>query len=99
MTSALSYLGNVEASGYTDYYQNLCPNGCFSLVNIIFYLYSDFQSNERLIQNSHKHVTRTKERLGQIRRVHSLVVSDLRSETKGSRFESGCRLCAEVSSL
>ena len=29
----------------------------------------------------------------------SLVVSDLRSETKGSRFESGCWLCAEVSSL
>ena len=25
----------------------------------------------------------------------SLVVSDLRSETKGSRFESGCQLCAE----
>ena len=24
------------------------------------------------------------------------VVSDLRSETKGSRFESGCQLCAEV---
>ena len=31
-------------------------------------------------------------------RAHSLVVSDLRSETKGSRFESGCQLCAEVSS-
>ena len=29
----------------------------------------------------------------------SLVVSDLRSETKGSRFEPGCWLCAEVSSL
>ena len=29
----------------------------------------------------------------------SLVVSNLRSETKGSRFESGCQLCAEVSSL
>ena len=29
----------------------------------------------------------------------SLVVSDLRSETKGSRFESGCQLCAEVISL
>ena len=29
---------------------------------------------------------------------HSLVVSDLRVETKGSRFESGCYLCAEVSS-
>ena len=28
-----------------------------------------------------------------------LVVSDLRSETKGSRFDSGCYLCAEVSSL
>ena len=25
--------------------------------------------------------------------------SDLRSETKGFRFESGCQLCAEVSSL
>ena len=35
----------------------------------------------------------------QIRRARSLVVSDLRSETKGSRFESGCQLCAEVSSL
>ena len=32
-------------------------------------------------------------------RARSLVVSDLRSETKGSRFESGCQLCAEVSSL
>ena len=32
------------------------------------------------------------------RRVRSLVVSDLRPETKGSRFESGCWLCAEVSS-
>ena len=26
------------------------------------------------------------------------MVSDLRSETKGSRFESSCHLCAEVSS-
>ena len=26
-------------------------------------------------------------------------VSDLRSETKGSRFEFGCYLCVEVSSL
>ena len=32
-------------------------------------------------------------------RARSLVVSDLRLETKGSRFESGCQLCAEVSSL
>ena len=31
-------------------------------------------------------------------RALSLVVSDLRSEAKGSRFESGCWLCAEVSS-
>ena len=29
---------------------------------------------------------------------HSLVVRDLCSETKGSRFEFGCYLCAEVSS-
>ena len=28
----------------------------------------------------------------------SLVVSDLRSEFKGSRLEPGCQLCAEVSS-
>ena len=32
-------------------------------------------------------------------RARSLVVSDLCSETKGSRFESGCQLCAEVSAL
>ena len=32
-------------------------------------------------------------------KARSLVVGDLRSETKGSRFESGCWLCAEVSSL
>ena len=32
-------------------------------------------------------------------RAYSLVVSDSRSETKGSRFEYGCYLCAEVSSL
>ena len=32
-------------------------------------------------------------------RARSLVVSNLRSETKGSRFESGCQLYAEVSSL
>ena len=32
-------------------------------------------------------------------RARSLVVSDLRSEIKGSQFESGCQLCAEVSSL
>ena len=31
--------------------------------------------------------------------VVSLMVSDLCSETKGSRFESSCYLCAEVSSL
>ena len=31
--------------------------------------------------------------------VCSLVVSDLRSETRGFRFGSGCYLCAEVSSL
>ena len=35
----------------------------------------------------------------QVARARSLVVSDLRSEAKGSRFESGCQLCAEVSSL
>ena len=32
-------------------------------------------------------------------RTLSLVVSDLRSETKSSRFRSGCYLCARVSSL
>ena len=32
-------------------------------------------------------------------RACSLVVRDLRSETKGSRLESGCQLYAEVSSL
>ena len=31
-------------------------------------------------------------------RVRSLVVSDLRLETKGSRFKSGCWLCEEVGS-
>ena len=31
-------------------------------------------------------------------RARSFVVSDLRLETKGSRFESGCYLCAEVRS-
>ena len=30
---------------------------------------------------------------------NSLVVSDLHSEIKGSWFESGCYLCAEVRSL
>ena len=30
---------------------------------------------------------------------NSQMVSDLRSQTKGSQFESGCQLCAEVSSL
>ena len=35
----------------------------------------------------------------EFQRARSLVVSDLRSETKDSRFESGCQLCAEVSSL
>ena len=29
----------------------------------------------------------------------SLMVSNLRTEIKGSRFESGCYLCAEVNSL
>ena len=32
-------------------------------------------------------------------RARSLVVSDLRSEIKDSRFEPGCQLCAEVSPL
>ena len=32
-------------------------------------------------------------------RARSLVVSDLRPETKGSRLESGYYLCAEVSPL
>ena len=32
-------------------------------------------------------------------RVRSLVTSDMHSETKGFRFESGCQLCAEMSSL
>ena len=31
------------------------------------------------------------------RKVTSSPVSDLRLETKGSRFESGCYLCAKVS--
>ena len=39
-----------------------------------------------VLQNNHRITTKT-------------LVSDLRSETKGSRFESGCQLCAEVSSL
>ena len=34
-----------------------------------------------------------------ILRAHSLVFSNLRAEIKGSRFESGCRICVEVSSL
>ena len=34
-----------------------------------------------------------------VKRARSLVVSDLRSETKASRFKSGCQLCAEVNSL
>ena len=34
-----------------------------------------------------------------VSRARSLAVSDLRLETKDSRFESGCYLCAEVSSL
>ena len=34
-----------------------------------------------------------------LQRARSLVVGDLRSETKGSRFEFGCYLCAEVNSL
>ena len=33
------------------------------------------------------------------KRACNLVVSDLGLETKGSRLESGCYLCAEVSSL
>ena len=37
--------------------------------------------------------------LARTNRAHSLVVSSLRSVTKGSRFEFGCCLCAEVSSL
>ena len=32
-------------------------------------------------------------------RACSLVANDLRSETKNSRFESGCSLCAEMNSL
>ena len=32
-------------------------------------------------------------------RARSLVVSDLRWETKGSRFAFDCKLCAEVSAL
>ena len=35
----------------------------------------------------------------QLIRARILVVSDMRSETKGSQFESGCQLCPEVSSL
>ena len=35
----------------------------------------------------------------ELMKLRSLVVSDLRSETKGSRSESVCWLCAEVSSL
>ena len=34
-----------------------------------------------------------------IKNVRSLVVSDLRSDTKGCRFEFGCWLFAEMSSL
>ena len=34
-----------------------------------------------------------------ILRACSLVVSDLRSETKASRFEAGCKISAEVTSL
>ena len=44
-----------------------------------------------------------KKKLNQLKigyiRARSLVVSDLFSETKGSRFESGCYLCAEMSSV
>ena len=36
--------------------------------------------------------------INESRRARSLVVSDLRPETKDSRLESSCQLCAEVTS-
>ena len=49
----------------------------------------------------HKEIVnnKKKELSTEMLRARGLVISDLRSETKGSRFESGCYLCAEVSSL
>ena len=54
--------------------------------------------NQRLI-DANLYSSQTPQVINQKPRAHSLVVSDLRPETKGSRFESGCYLRAEVSSL
>ena len=61
--------------------------------------YSTPHSKYRAILSTSFEINFCKRSISHGIRARSLVVSDLHLETKGSRFGSGCWLCAEVSSL
>ena len=56
-------------------------------------------ANSKLLQTFKFVTIKFKTMLLEFLYLRSLVVSDLRSETKGSRFQFGCNLCAEMLSL
>ena len=56
-------------------------------------------ANSKLLQTFKFVTIKFKTMLLEFLYLRSLVVSDLRSETKGSRFQFGCNLCAEVLSV
>ena len=79
-----------------------------SLKSVLFLSLFLFAANVAILENPNscstmtycvKKQLRKNDALNDALRARSLVVSDLRSETKCSRFESGCQLCAEVSAL
>ena len=69
----------------------------FSKLSICLSIYSCLSYIRTWGENGNKKLKNTSQNTKS--RARSLMVSDLRSETKDSRFESGCYLCAEVSYL
>ena len=67
-------------------------------LGMFFNEHADSDKHKKALRNKQEVKIKLSKRKCSLR-ARSLVVSDLRSETKGSQLESGCQLCAEVSSL
>ena len=89
------FWGNFQEIYFSEHlFQRIPLEGCFCS--------SDSASlNRKVLTESNAHRCSTEKSLCGIifSRTRSLVVSELLSEIKVYRFESGCLLCAEVSSL
>ena len=77
---------------FHNFIPNKIINCCYKrLPGMTNYIKSKLRERSKMSKKYYKY--------GQVKSHLDVVVCDLRSETKGSRFESGCSLCAEVSSL